>query len=94
MSVGKEKHILSFALHVERQLMSHGVEVQGNHKIGAAQGSAGMTTLTLMDHADDVAPYLARNSIEFFSGWHFLQLYTFNSPLWGVGPGVKRRRQS
>jgi hypothetical protein len=52
--------------------MSKGVEIKGYHKVGAAQGSAGMATLALMDHADNVAPYLAGYFVEFLSGWHFL----------------------
>ena len=54
--------------------MTEGVKIKGDHKIGTAQGSAGMATLALVDHADDVAPYLAGNALEFLNIRHDLKV--------------------
>ena len=40
------------------------MKVQGDHEFGAAQRSTGMSALTLMHHANDIATHLARNSLE------------------------------
>lgn len=44
--------------------MVQGMKIEGDHIFRAAEGSAGMATLTLVDHADNVAPYLAANIFE------------------------------
>ena len=70
MSVGEEEEIFVMAFHGERQFVAQDVEIQGHHKISASKGSAGVATLTLMHHADDIASHLARNFFQFLDIRH------------------------
>jgi hypothetical protein len=58
MSVGEEEDILAGAVHVEFRVVLHGVEVQRDHKIGAAKRAAGVAALHGMHHTYDIAAYL------------------------------------
>jgi hypothetical protein len=46
------------------------MKIKGDHKFRAAKGAAWVPTLTLMDHADDITPYLAGYGFEFLDVRH------------------------
>lgn len=70
MTVGKKEEVFAAAFHTERLLVPHDFKIEGHHEIGTAEGATGMTALALVNHADDVAPHLTGDALEFLNIRH------------------------